>query len=235
MKRNLLLLAAFALLLPACLFSQQKCLDAADEPHHQLLYQNSYVRIFMVELPRLATTELYCNMHPFFRVAATSGNVSNLRPREAATTRRFRIGEAVYVASPEVHRLRNETGDTLRELEVETIHSQQSQSNDCNYNLCESEFPPDPGSAKQNWTVPLERGGVLLSKTQLAPNASITLNDSGRLLLAIAPDSLQIQVQGEQPKSVDLDTSETILLPAGAPRKITNTGNQPAEFVTVEF
>jgi hypothetical protein len=59
-----LTLIATALTLSASAQSSS-CLDVADEPHHQLLYSNQDVRVFLLELPRLASTEPHCHSHPY--------------------------------------------------------------------------------------------------------------------------------------------------------------------------
>jgi hypothetical protein len=53
------------------------CTDAADEPHHQLLYQNDSTRVLLVDLPRLASTASHCHPHPYLFVIAEAGRSSN--------------------------------------------------------------------------------------------------------------------------------------------------------------
>src|SRR5215467_13960795 len=53
------------------------CLDVADEPHHQLLFQNEAVRVFVLELPRLAATQSHCHSHPFLDVITGEGRSTN--------------------------------------------------------------------------------------------------------------------------------------------------------------
>jgi hypothetical protein len=60
-----IVLLAIALTLSAYAQSSA-CLDVADESHHQLLYSNQEVRVFLLELPRLASTEPHCHSHAYF-------------------------------------------------------------------------------------------------------------------------------------------------------------------------
>src|ERR1700747_373315 len=45
-------------------FGSPKCLDAADEPHHRVIFENKEVRIFQLELARLQSTSVYCYAGP---------------------------------------------------------------------------------------------------------------------------------------------------------------------------
>jgi len=51
------------------------CLDVADESHHQLLFQNQDVRVFVLELPRLAATQSHCHNRPYLDIVATEAKV----------------------------------------------------------------------------------------------------------------------------------------------------------------
>jgi hypothetical protein len=42
------------------------CPDAADESHHQVLYQNDSTRVLLLDLPRLASTASHAILIPIF-------------------------------------------------------------------------------------------------------------------------------------------------------------------------
>ena len=69
-------LAIAAALTVAAHAETSSCLDLADEPHHQLLFSNQDVRVFLLELPRLASTEPHCHAHPYFYVIPGEGRSS---------------------------------------------------------------------------------------------------------------------------------------------------------------
>lgn len=77
-----LLLIASALLVPAQA-QTATWLDVADEPHHQLLFQNQDARVFLLELPRLASTQSHCHSHPYLYIVA--GPRAGVRTRLTAT------------------------------------------------------------------------------------------------------------------------------------------------------
>ena len=98
------------------------CVDVADEPHHQLLFQNQDVRVLVLELPRLAATESHCHPRPYLDIIATESKSSNTLEGHAPVTRDWNGPEAHFVYSPMQHVVRNESMTTYRELIVETMH-----------------------------------------------------------------------------------------------------------------
>ena len=98
------------------------CIDVADEPHHQLLFQNQDVRVLVLELPRLAATESHCHPRPYLDIIATESKSSNTLEGHAPVTRDWNGPEAHFVYSPMQHVVRNESMTTYRELIVETMH-----------------------------------------------------------------------------------------------------------------
>jgi hypothetical protein len=226
------------------IFAQQSCAAAADEPHHKLLVQGSGVRIFMVELNRLETTDRYCSDHPFLRVAVSAGEASNLQENAPPVSHTWRAGEALFVSQPENHVLRNDRGDPFTELEIEDLSSQSARHTpqECDYNGGEGVrpcyeprgFPVDPGDVG-TWTVSFHRRGLTVYKSRLSPGDSITMGDGSHLLLALTPAKLKLKIENGDEAGADLQPQQSIVLPAGAKRTITNTGRDAAKLISVEF
>jgi hypothetical protein len=105
MKRYfaVLLLISAAIAAPA---QTSTCLDLADEPHHQLLFSNQDVRVVLLELPRLASTEPHCHAHPYFYVIPGEGRSSTTPEGHATFSHDWHGGETRFVFSPVKHVVR---------------------------------------------------------------------------------------------------------------------------------
>jgi hypothetical protein len=209
------------------------CLDLADEPHHQLLFQNQDARVFLLELPRLASTRSHCNSHPYLYIVAGQGRSSNTLEGQVAITRDWNGPEARFIYSPKQHVVRNESISPYRELIVETMHGLQYNSLDGNYDG--DLFPGDLGDAKPTWTVSFSRGALTASKTQLAPGAELSVSSPNHVLLALSDLELRRQLSDGSTKTLELNAQEVNILPGGSDFKLTNTGQRPAKFILVEF
>lgn len=208
------------------------CLDVADEPHHQLLFQNEDVRIFVLELPRLAATQSHCHPRPYLDIIATAGKSSNRVEGSAPVTRDWNEPEAHFIYSPMQHVVRNEAMTSYRELIVETMHPANYQPFDGAYDT--DLFPGDLGTVKPSWTVSFSRGAVTASKSQLAPGAEISISSPAHVLLALTDLELS-QMSGGSAQSLHLDAQEVRVLPGGDSFRLINTGKTPAKFILVEF
>src|SRR5438093_10906981 len=73
------LFARMLLLMFASIAAAQssRCIDVGDEAHHQLLFQNADVRVFLLELSRLTSTTTHCHSHPYVYIVAGTGTTSN--------------------------------------------------------------------------------------------------------------------------------------------------------------
>ena len=223
------LFAAFALSAPA---QTSNCLDVADEPHHQLLYSNQDVRVFLLELPRLASTELFCHSHSYFYVVPAEGRSSTTPEGQATFSHDWHGGETRFIYAPVKQVVRNEGINPYRQIVVETLHRVEYKPFDGNYDT--DEIAGDLGSAKPSWTISATRGPLGASKTQLAPGADHIPMGTGQVLIALTDLELKREREGLPAQTIDLSAKEVQIL-SGGTVKLTNTGARPAKFITVEF
>jgi len=170
------------------------CLDVVDETHHQLLFQNQDVRVFVLELPRLAATQSHCHSRPYLDIITTEGKSSNTVEGRAPITSDWNGPEAHFVYSPMQHVVRNESMTSYRELIVETMHQATYQPSDGAYDT--DLFPSDLGTVKPSWTVSFSRAGLTASKSQLAAGAEIPLSSPAHVILALTDMELSTQASG---------------------------------------
>jgi hypothetical protein len=214
-------------------FQSAACPDAADEPHHQLLYQNESTRVFLLDLPRLASTASHCHPHPYLYVVAGAGRSLNTLQGQGSMSHDWYGGEARFVYEHKQHVVRNEAGSPHRELIVETLHPTTYDSMGGNLDI--DLFPGGLGSVKPSWTVSFTRGALTASKTQLAPDDEIPVSSPYHVILALSDLDLSKQVSGKRAEALEMSAEDARILPGGSDFKLVNTGQRPAMFVLVEF
>jgi hypothetical protein len=210
-----------------------ECLVAADESHHQVLYQNSDARVLLLELPRIASTQPHCHAHPYLYVVTGESRSSTTPEGKATFSHDWNGGEARFIYSPEKQVIRNESMVPFREVIVETLHS--VQYNPFDRSDDRDLFPGDLGSAKPTWTVSFTRGDLTAYKTQLAPGDDATFGSSNHVLIAITDVKLQRSKDKADPDEIELDAQEAQILSGGSPLKLTNAGSHSATFIVIEF
>jgi len=230
MRTHLLLLLFAAFTLSA--YAQNACLDVADESHHQLLYSNQEVRVFLLELPRLAATEPHCHSHSYFYVIPGEGRSSITPEGHATFSHDWHGGETRFMFAPVNHVERNESIDPFRQVVVESLRTVPYKASDGNYDT--EELPGDLSSAKPTWTITASRGPLSAAKTQLAPGADCTPQGAGVVLIALTDLDLKRTRDGLPAQSISLQPNDVQVLTGGTLRLI-NTGAHSAKFITVEF
>ncbi len=141
-------------------------------------------------------------------------------------SRDWRGTEAQIVYQPQQQVIRNESGNTFRELVVE-LRRGLDYDPMIDYSAPDM-FPPDLGSVKPTWAVSFVAGGVKFSRVQLAAGEAIRVNRAQHLLLAL--NDLRMEQTGAQ--AVSLGAQEFTGVNAGT---LTNTGRDTARFILVEY
>ena len=229
MKSRLAFAALLVIGLNAGLHAQTAaCLDAADEPHHHVVFENSRVRVLMLELSRIESTQAYCYSHPYVYIVLGEGKSSTTAEGKGTFSHDWSGSETRLVYAPEKQVVRNESGVPFRELVVELLHGVQYNPWEDRYE--DDLFPGDLGSLKPSWTVSFMRGGVMFTKAQVAAGSDYSI--SGHLLVALTELDLRSEADGSDLTVAAQDTSE---LPRGSRRVFTNAGTGPARFIVIDF
>jgi len=209
------------------------CLDVGDEPHHKLVFQNADARVYLLELPRLASTISHCHSHPYVYIVAGSGTTSNTVEGRGTMSHDWSASETRVVHTPMQHVIRNESLNTHRELVIELLHNVSYDPLSGSYE--NDLFPSDLGSARPTWTVSFSLGAMTASKNQLAPGAELSVSNASRVLLAISDLELRKQTKGRPDELLQIAAEEAIVLPSGTGFTLVNASQRPANFILLEF
>ena len=114
-----LILGLFLFVVSTSAYSQSAlCRDAADEPHHRVVLDSAQVRVLILELPRIASTDAFCYAGPYVYIVLGEGRSSITPDGKGTFSRDWRGAEAQIVYQPQKQVIRNESGNTFRELVV---------------------------------------------------------------------------------------------------------------------
>jgi hypothetical protein len=97
-----------------------------EESHHHLIFQNSYVNVFFVEIPPHETTLPHNHELPYVSVAP--GGPDAPLDGNVVTRKRFEIA---YSQGNFSHSVTNESDTTLRNIAIELVRPQGEIKNGC--------------------------------------------------------------------------------------------------------
>jgi len=215
-------------------------LPVAEEPYHHLVVENSYARIFAVELPAQKSTALYKHDYDYVIVTLTDGIVENGHNGAAAVIgHNYTKGDTRFFHGPATHQVHNSEGAvTHRDITVE-IKKKTRQPYDyfkSDYYSNDYDIVPPPLDSLHTYTTTLNRDTVRMSEAQILPGENWKMPEGQFPFLVIAENDLELR--DAKDKSTDpLLIRETGVAwsPAAFRGPVVNVSSQPARFVLLEF
>jgi quercetin dioxygenase-like cupin family protein len=207
--------------------------DITAEPHHHLVLQNKYVRVFKVEVAPHEATLLHYHAHDYIYVTLGATEISNEVKGKPPATVKLQDGEVKFTAGNFAHIARDLASTPFRNITIEFMHHQQALG------------------ARRKWKE--ERGlqvfsggtqhilfvedGVRVSDIELQSAGVLPKHHhSGpHLVVALTDLVIRSQVPGATGSNVELKAGDVKWVPGGFTHTLTNVGDQLARFVTLEF
>jgi len=207
-----------------------------EEPHHHLIFENSYVRVFRVEIPGHDATLLHAHDLPYASVTIGSADFINAvagKPEAHVTLADAQVG---YSKGGFAHIVRTEAGTPFRNITVELLKPQGAVRNLCVKVVADA---PDSGCAMtaciDSTIEDFETDEMVVRSESLSAQkkrAEEALN-SPRLFLVLDKSELTITIPGLGDKV--LHTGEAFWLPAGAAPTLGNSGATTSRFLVLTF
>jgi hypothetical protein len=228
---SLLLLFAFSLSAQAPV-----AVSISKEPHHHLVLENSYVRVFRVSVPAHDATLLHQHDVPYIYVALGPGDVINAVASKPEAHLVMTDGQVGYSRGGFAHIARTDSGLVFNNVTIELLHPQGEPRNLCEkiidgpLNDCPNsdanKLPSDSPLRAPARFAKMERlfetDEILAEAASLA--AKTSYNQSGpqpsQLIIALDNSEVRVDVHGKPSKS--LHSGEALWLPAGNPPTIIN-------------
>jgi hypothetical protein len=208
------------------------CRDAAEESHHRVLLESSGLRVLLLELPRIASTDSFCYASSYVYVVLSEGRSSVTAEGKGTFSRDWSGSETQLIYEPQKQVIRNESGRTFREVIVELPRAEPY---DPLRDIPTSDmFPADLGTVKPTWTVSFTRGGVKFSKVQLGAGDTFSVGGGRNLLVALTDLRLR-NTQVFASESLDVQAQDVTILGLSTASRLSNESRAPARFVLIEY
>jgi quercetin dioxygenase-like cupin family protein len=205
-----------------------------EEPHHHLVLENAYVRVFNVEVAPHDATLMHSHVHDYVFVTLGASEVENDVKGKPPVTLKLQDGEARFVPGNFSHIARNLADTPFRNVTIAflqdaTIHKTTPAKWDEERGL-----HVFTGGTQDIMFV---QDGVRVSEIELQPGATIPSHHHTGPHLVVAVTDLEIRsdVEGQGPMAGHLKSGDVKWLPGGYTHTLTNTGKQQAKFITLEF
>jgi quercetin dioxygenase-like cupin family protein len=207
--------------------------EITSEPSHHKVIDNDYVRVFKVEVAPHSETLLHRHRHDYLFVTLGDTQVENDVPGKAPVQLNLKDGEVRFIPGDFAHVAKNLGATPFRNVTIEIMQ-------DAKYR--ESPHKWDEERALHVLTggtqdVMFVKDGVRVTDIQLQPGATIPKHHHAgpHLLVAITDLDVRSDVEGQGPMPGKFKAGEAKWLPGGYSHTLTNTGMQPARFITFEF
>ena len=203
------------------------------EPHHHLVLQNKYVRVFKVEVDPKGATLMHFHRHDYVYVNLGAGEISNEVQGKPPARIKLQDGEVQFSAGNFAHLVRDLAATPFRNLTIEFMQDEQAHRT-----------PPPKWDEERGLDI-LSGGtreilfvkdGIRVAETELQPGAVIPKHHHAgpHLVVAVTDFDLRSDEVGKGPSEIVLKSGEVRWFPGGYTHTVTNAGNS-AKFVTLEF
>jgi hypothetical protein len=221
----------------------------ANEPHHHLVLENSYVRIFRVSIPAHDATLLHQHDVPYIYVSLGPADVINAVQGKPETRIVMTDGQVGYSRGDFAHIARTDAGSSFNNVTIELLHPQGEPKNLCDKVVdgpvltCTGEVKGVPADSPLRVLPKLGIGPRRSFETREIAVASYSLSlvgtynedsKSPRLIVAEDGPQLHVEIVGESAKS--FSNGETVWLEAGKEWKIIlPRQDKPTRFLMIRF
>ncbi len=230
MKPILVFLLVFAAL-SFCAAADDTAVPLSQEPHHHLVLENEYTRVYDVTVPAQQATLLHRHDNDYLAVIVEPAEVQNAVMGRPVTTGHAGKGEVRFAVAPLIHRL-IDTGETpFRNLTIEVLKKKSA-----NPNEPKPERGLDVGHGGMSDTV-VDNGEVRVQEVQIAAGGMLHKHTHKFPFLVVALSDLDLHnlPQGKPAAMVHQRAGEVKWIGAGSTHEMMNVGKQEAHFIEVEF
>jgi quercetin dioxygenase-like cupin family protein len=204
------------------------------EPGHHLAIENTYVRVFQVEVPPHAPTLIHRHRHDYIFVTLGASEVENDLEGKPPATLKLQDGETEFTPGNFAHILKNLLGQPFRNVTIELLQDAKARKSPAPHWDEERGVQILEGGTKDILFV---KDGVRVTDVQLQPGAMLPSHHhtGPHLLVAVSDLEVRSDVEGQGPMPGHFKSGDVKWLPGGYTHTLTNVGKQPARFITLEL
>ena len=209
------------------------------EPHHHLLFENDYVRVWAFGIKGHDATLLHNHDLPYLGIAIGAADFVNAVTGKPETHATLTDGQISYSKGGFSHLVRTETDTPFRNLTIELLRPQGTARNRCTNVIADSpiDCPQTTSSAlAAGTTLAFETDEIALQSGEVSSIFRIFGADTapGRVLAVLDQSELNVETPGQPAKK--LHSGEAVWLNPGAAATFVNSGERAtARFVLITF
>ncbi len=206
------------------------------EPHHHLVLENSYVRVFRVSIPAHDATLLHQHDVPYIYVALGPADVINAVAGKPEARIVMTDGQVGYSRGGFAHIARTDAGSSFNNVTIELLKPQGEPKN-----RCDKVVSGDPGPcilerrANSYTNSPsFETDSIKVYSLEMQPKAaSQDVPETDILLVGL--DQAELTVQSPGKPEVKLSGGNSLWLSRRTPQTIRNASDHPSRFLSIKF
>jgi quercetin dioxygenase-like cupin family protein len=212
--------------------------DITAEPHHHLVLENPYVRVFNLEVPPHGATLPHRHAHDYISVTLGISQVENDVAGKPPAVLTLQDGETRFVPGGFTHFGKNLSDRPFHTLIVELLQDEKARHSP----------PPKWGvNGDEERGLHILNGGtrdilfvkdgVRVSDLELQPGGVLPMHHHAgpHLVVAVTDLDLRSDIEGKAPAQIQLKAGDVAWAKGGATHALTNVGTKNAKLITVEF
>jgi hypothetical protein len=206
------------------------------EPHHHIVLENSYVRVFRVSVPAHESTLLHQHDVPYVYVALGPADVINAVAGKPEAHLVMADGQVGYSRGGFAHIARTDAGSSFDNVTIELLHPQGEPKN-----LCDKVVPGDPGPCFHERRLnsytnspSFETDEIKVFSLEMQPKAGFQdVPETDLLLVALDQAKLTVQIPGKP--EIKLSGGNSLWLSRRTSQTIRNASDRPSRFLSITF
>lgn len=211
--------------------AQSNPLELTSEPGHHLVLRNQYTRVFQVEVPPHASTQLHLHRNSYLFVNLGTAQIENDVQGKAPVKMKLLDGQVELSQGPITHVIRNVGNTPFRNLTIELLRPSSAQ---------EQGAPRERGLSLDSGLIIdtlYDTPQVRVSEFQLNPGAHVDIHQDQWPHLLVAVSELKLRDQRPTGRGLDLNqkAGDISWSQGGHAHTFTNLGLQQAHWIDVEF
>lgn len=217
----------------------------SDEPHHRLVLQNDFTRVYNVMVPPLDATLLHLHDLPYLYVVLGEADLINAVQGQPEVHLVLQDGEVRYSPGHFAHLVRTDSGVPFRNITIELVHPQGTARNLCKEvapNLPE-QCAKESAAAKKKDAAEWVDDAVPYFETDEVRVEGIHVSwgrdyveqtpKNDALLVALSGANLDATLGGQHMRF--LHDGDLLWMPAGVARKVVDFLGTQSNFLVVSF
>ncbi len=211
--------------------SAPKEVEITAEPHHHLVLQNEYVRVFSVEVSPKDATLLHRHRHDYVFVNLGTAEISNEVLGKAPVKVTLQDGDAKFSQGDFAHVARNIGATPFRNIAVEFMQDAKMRDEPSKW---DTEPAKIQGGTQEILFV---KDGVRVSRVELETAGFEPKHHhvGPHLVIALTDIELRAESADKTASNLEMKAGEVKWVPGDITHTVTNVGSKPEKMVILEF